>query len=102
MVADHQGVWDQGGAAAPALMQSWLDFGKDVLRRGLEDSLMELVKIRAPQINGCAYCPHMHTAAAATASSAGVRGTPIPWDLRAAEIEGELEAFRLLYRQIRG
>ena len=27
---------------------------------GLEHSLMELVKIRASQINGCAYCLHMH------------------------------------------
>jgi AhpD family alkylhydroperoxidase len=28
---------------------------------GLERSLIELVKIRASQINGCAYCIHMHT-----------------------------------------
>jgi AhpD family alkylhydroperoxidase len=51
-------------AAAPALMQSWLDFGKGVLQAGLEDNLMELVKIRASQINGCAFCLHMHTASA--------------------------------------
>jgi len=50
--------------AAPALMQSWLDFGKGVLQQGLENSLMELVKIRASQINGCAVCLHMHTDAA--------------------------------------
>ena len=49
-------------AAAPALMQSWLDFGKAVLQSGLEDRLTELVKIRASQINGCAFCLHMHTA----------------------------------------
>ena len=48
-------------AAAPALMQSWLDFGKAVLQSGLEDRLIELVKIRASQINGCAFCLHMHT-----------------------------------------
>lgn len=51
-------------SAAPALMQSWLDFGKTVLQSGLETSLMELVKIRASQINECAVCLHMHTAAA--------------------------------------
>jgi AhpD family alkylhydroperoxidase len=51
-------------AAAPASMQSWLEFGKAVLRDGLEDGLMELVKIRASQINGCAFCLHMHTAVA--------------------------------------
>src|SRR5690606_11716475 len=28
---------------------------------GLELSLLELVKTRASQINGCAYCIHMHT-----------------------------------------
>ena len=27
----------------------------------LEESLIELVKTRASQINGCAYCLHMHT-----------------------------------------
>ncbi|MCB1365426.1 MAG: carboxymuconolactone decarboxylase family protein [Rhodobacteraceae bacterium] len=28
---------------------------------GLEESLMELVKLRASQINGCAWCIDMHT-----------------------------------------
>jgi AhpD family alkylhydroperoxidase len=49
-------------AAAPQLMQSWLDFGQGVAAGGgLEESLMELVKIRASQINACAFCLHMHT-----------------------------------------
>jgi AhpD family alkylhydroperoxidase len=48
-------------AAAPALMKSWLDFGQGMSQSGLEDSLMELVKIRASQINACAFCLHMHT-----------------------------------------
>src|SRR5262245_59937595 len=48
--------------AAPALMQSWLAFGNGVAADGgLEESLMELVKIRASQINACAVCLHMHT-----------------------------------------
>jgi AhpD family alkylhydroperoxidase len=51
-------------AAAPVLMQAWLDFGKKVLDCGLEESLMELVEIRASQINGCAPCLYMHTASA--------------------------------------
>jgi AhpD family alkylhydroperoxidase len=51
-------------AAAPAPMQKWLDFSKGILQIGLEESLMELVEIRASQINGCAACLHMHTAAA--------------------------------------
>ena len=39
-------------AAAPAPMQKWLDFSKGILQTGLEESLMELVEIRASQING--------------------------------------------------
>jgi alkylhydroperoxidase family enzyme len=42
-------------AAAPASMQAWLQFGQGILASGLERSLMELVKIRASQINGCAF-----------------------------------------------
>lgn len=35
---------------------------EDVLRNsGLEYSLYELVKMRASQINGCAFCLHMHS-----------------------------------------
>lgn len=47
-------------SSAPAAMQAWLDFGQKMDFR-LEDRLMELVKIRASQINGCAFCLHMHT-----------------------------------------
>jgi AhpD family alkylhydroperoxidase len=32
-----------------------------VRRSGLEKSLLELVKLRASQINGCAYCVDMHS-----------------------------------------
>jgi AhpD family alkylhydroperoxidase len=49
-------------AAAPAPMKSWLDWSTGIAESSLEDSLMELVKIRASQINGCARCLHMHTA----------------------------------------
>jgi AhpD family alkylhydroperoxidase len=51
-------------AAAPAPMQGWLEWSQGHLKSGLEPSLMELVKIRASQINGCGYCLHMHTAEA--------------------------------------
>ncbi len=51
-------------AAAPAAMQAWRDFGNTLLDGGLEEGLMELVEIRASQINGCARCLHMHTASA--------------------------------------
>jgi len=32
-----------------------------IVASGLEKSLIELVKTRASQINGCAYCINMHT-----------------------------------------
>lgn len=51
-------------AAAPQLMQAYLGFSEEVAKSGLEPSLLELVKIRASQINGCANCLNMHTAEA--------------------------------------
>lgn len=47
--------------AAPDMMQAMLEFEHRVRAGGLEHSLIELVKIRASQINGCAFCLHMHT-----------------------------------------
>ena len=38
-----------------------LGLEKYVRSSGLEQSLLELVKFRASQINGCAYCIDMHT-----------------------------------------
>lgn len=48
-------------AAAPAMMKAMLALENAVQTSGLETSLIELVKTRASQINGCAYCIHMHT-----------------------------------------
>jgi len=47
-------------AAAPALMKSWLTTSLAV-GASLEPSLIELVKIRASQINACANCINMHS-----------------------------------------
>ncbi len=59
--------------AAPATMKSWLDFSTGLLAGGLETSLMELVKIRASQINGCAFCLDMHTRDARTGGESEAR-----------------------------
>ena len=48
-------------AAAPELAQAFLAFSTQVGESGLEKPLLELVKIRASQINGCANCLNMHT-----------------------------------------
>ena len=45
-------------------MKAWLEYGRSVHKLGLEPSLMELVKIRASQIKGCAFCLNMHAAEA--------------------------------------
>jgi AhpD family alkylhydroperoxidase len=47
--------------AAPQTMQLMLDTSAKVNASGLEHSLQELVKTRASQINGCAFCLQMHT-----------------------------------------
>ena len=44
-----------------AAVQALLKLSHTVESSGLERSLLELVKIRASQINGCAYCLDMHT-----------------------------------------
>jgi AhpD family alkylhydroperoxidase len=48
-------------AAAPATMKAMLDLENRVKASGLEPGLIHLVKTRASQINGCAFCIHMHT-----------------------------------------
>lgn len=43
------------------LVQPFIDFSKNLAANsGLEPSLLELVKIRASQLNGCAICLAMH------------------------------------------
>jgi AhpD family alkylhydroperoxidase len=51
---DLAGPWKDGYAAMGALSQT-------VAASDLDDSLQELVRIRASQINRCAYCLDMHT-----------------------------------------
>lgn len=46
---------------APEIMKALGGLEAAVKASGLEHSLIELVKTRASQINGCAFCIHMHT-----------------------------------------
>ena len=48
--------------AAPDTIKALTALEGQVQASGLEQSLIELVKTRASQINGCAYCINMHTA----------------------------------------
>lgn len=49
------------GQVFPAAMQSMVGLEKAVHASSLESSLLELVKMRASQINGCAHCLDMHS-----------------------------------------
>lgn len=57
-------------AAASPAMKSLQEAQARIEAGGLEYGLIELVKLRASQINGCAYCLHMHSR---DARSAGER-----------------------------
>lgn len=44
----------------PALLQHLVALAKAAEASGLSASLIHLIKIRASQLNGCAFCQHMH------------------------------------------
>jgi AhpD family alkylhydroperoxidase len=48
-------------AASPAAFKAMLDLEMQVHKAGIEESLLELIKSRVSQINGCAWCLDMHT-----------------------------------------
>ncbi len=47
--------------AAPEALAAMRQLEAYVRHCGLEPSLLELVRLRASQMNGCAYCIDMHT-----------------------------------------
>jgi AhpD family alkylhydroperoxidase len=49
------------GSLAPRAREAMLGLESYVRASGLPRGLLELVKIRASQLNGCAYCLDMHT-----------------------------------------
>ena len=48
--------------SGPEAMKAMSALEQQIARSGLEKSLIELVRLRASQINGCAYCVDVHTA----------------------------------------
>lgn len=48
-------------SAAPHMLKIWMTLSNQVAAGGIEKPLLELVKIRASQINGCANCLNMHS-----------------------------------------
>ncbi len=49
-----------GAKVSPGAFRAMLGLEKYIHGCGLEQSLLELVRMRASQINGCAYCLDMH------------------------------------------
>lgn len=47
--------------ASPAAIKTLLGVEERINKSALEKSLTELVRLRASQINGCAFCVDMHT-----------------------------------------
>ena len=52
---------------SPAALKTMQDIEVYLAKCGLEPALINLVKMRASQINGCAYCLDMHSKAARAA-----------------------------------
>ena len=48
--------------SGPEAMKAMAGLDQQIARSDLEKSLVELVRLRASQLNGCAYCIDMHTA----------------------------------------
>lgn len=47
--------------SGPDAMQAMAGLEQQIARSGLDQSLAELVRLRASQINGCAYCVDKHS-----------------------------------------
>jgi len=59
-------------------IKAMLSLSQAIADCGLEHSLLELVKIRASQINRCAFCLHMHTTDARKAGETEMRIYMLP------------------------
>ncbi|GGR34585.1 alkyl hydroperoxide reductase AhpD [Streptomyces netropsis] len=58
--------------SAPKAFKSLIGFDA-AAREGMDPALVELVQIRSSQLNGCAYCLHMHTSDARKAGESEER-----------------------------
>jgi len=49
------------GKVSPGAVRAMYGLEKYLSQASLESSLLDLIKLRASQVNGCAYCIDMHT-----------------------------------------
>lgn len=54
--------WAEFAKVAPGVNEALLSLSKAIHQSGLNPPLLELVKMRASLINGCAFCIQYHTA----------------------------------------
>ncbi|MBA4125119.1 MAG: carboxymuconolactone decarboxylase family protein [Acidobacteria bacterium] len=81
---------------APEAAKIMMDLGEYLNNTGLESSLLELVKMRASQINGCGYCLDMHSKDARAAGETEQRLYCLPaWRETAFYNERERAALEL-------
>ena len=45
----------------PGIIQAMLGLERQIRKAGLDNKLLDIVRMRASQINGCAYCLDMHS-----------------------------------------
>jgi AhpD family alkylhydroperoxidase len=85
-------------ALQPAMYRAMLGLDKAAARNELPPPLVELVKLRASQINGCVYCVdmHSHDAKAAGESDLRLHGLAV-W--HEAEFYTEQERAALLFTE---
>jgi AhpD family alkylhydroperoxidase len=74
---EHQARLDYA-RVAPGAMRAQYGLEAYVRGTGLEESLFELVKLRASVMNGCAYCVDMHTKDARVAGESEQRLYAVP------------------------
>ena len=65
-------------SAAPGAMKAMLALEEYVRTSGLEPRLLELVRLRASYLNGCAYCVDMHSKDARAAGESEQRIYAVP------------------------
>ena len=85
--------------ASPAAMHALLGVQNVINESGLEHPLLELVKMRASQINGCGYCLDMHSKDARAAGETEQRLYLLDAWREAAHLYTERERAALAYTE---
>ena len=85
--------------ASPAAMHALLGVQNVINESGIEHPLLELVKMRASQINGCAYCIDMHAKDARAAGETEQRLFLLDAWREAAHLYTERERAALAYTE---